>query len=794
MNASSITSRLPLPHWVSGYRRADLRGDLTAGVTVAAMLVPQSMAYAVLAGLPPSVGLAAATLPLVAYALIGTSRQLAVGPVAIASLLTASALAPLVDEGSVGYLTAAALLALMVGAVHLLLGALRLGAVANLLSHSVLVGFTAAAAIVIGASQVKHLLGVSLPRTDDVIATMRELSRVMGDIHGPTAAIGAGSIVALLALRRFVPMVPGALVVVAASTAIVGVFGLGSTAERTGVATVGTIPGSLPSFGLPAFDGGLMRSLVTAAVIITLVGFVESMAVAGVYARRSGYALDPNRELIGLGAANLTAGAFGGYPVTGGFSRTAVNATAGARTQVASLVTAGLVLVTLAVFTPLLSSLPQATLGAIIVVAVVNLVDVGEMRRLVRVSPTDAAPLATAFLATLAFGIEVGLGVAIAVSVLVVFARSSKPHVAHLGRIPGTTNYRNIERFASALTVDGVRALRVDAPLSFVNAATIARSLMDAADAITPGPGGRRTLVLDCSAIGSIDATGAGMLASLADDLADRGIALRLADVKGPVRDALRRAGLWQRLDGHVHPTTHHAVVEAAGGHPDPIELDCLDEREASRHSATRPAAVSATGGGDGESGDVWSQLVHSHDRFAEAHCDGAVAPHRPAAAVLACSDARVPPTLLFGRSPGELFVVRLAGNVASPEAIASLTFATEYLGTGQVVVLGHTSCGAIEAALAGTDDPALQPLLASLAIGDGSAERPRSPDDAARAHVANTLTLLATHSGPLGRSIRAGKVALRGVVHDLRTGHLDDVAAPIDIPIDTPTPSGGTP
>ncbi len=546
---------LPAASWLRSYDRADLRPDLAAGITIAAMLVPQGMAYALLAGLPPEVGLYAATVPVLVYALLGTSRQLAVGPVAIVSLLTASALAPIVEEGSASYLAAAAVLALLVGVIHLVLGFGRLGFLVNLLSHSVLVGFTAAAAIIIGFSQVKHVLGVAVPRQEQFVDTVRAVGEQFGDIHGPTLVIGIASLVVLLAAKRVMPRLPAALLVVAGSTLAVDLLDL----EAEGVAVVGDIPDSLPVFGIPDASGSLIADLVVAAVVITVVGFMESIAVAKVYARRHRYDLDPDQELIGLGAANVASGLFGGYPVTGGFSRTAVNDTAGARTPLASVVTAVLVLITIALLTPLLVSLPKAALGAVIMVAVAGLIDVGEMRHIASVKRSDLIGMGVAFVATLALGIEIGIALAVVASMLVVFARMSRPHTAVLGRIDGTTSYRNISRFPEAVVPRDVTVLRIDASLSFVNAANVKATLIAAADAAPAA------VVLDASGINDIDATGVEALRDVLTECADRGVPLHIADVKGPVRDVLHRSGLWTELADRLHPTTHDGVEAALG-------------------------------------------------------------------------------------------------------------------------------------------------------------------------------------------------------------------------------------
>ncbi|MEQ9164589.1 MAG: SulP family inorganic anion transporter, partial [Ilumatobacter fluminis] len=354
-----------------------------------------------------------------------------------------------------------------------------------------------------------------------------------------------------------------------------------------GVKTVGEIPSSLPAFGLPDLDTGTMGSLIGTAFVITLVGFMESIAVAKVYARRHRYDVDANQELIGLGASNVASGLFGGYPVTGGFSRTAVNDTAGARTPLASIVTAILILLTVLFLTPLFSSLPNAALGAIIIVAVVNLIDIGEMRHIAQVKRSDLIGLSVAFVATLVLGIELGILVAVVASMLVVFARMSKPHSAVLGQIPGTTSYRNVERFPEASVTDGVRVVRIDAALSFVNAQHVKKLLLGEADATSGGD--VRALVVDCSGINDIDATGVEALSEILVELDERQVDIHLCDVKGPVRDVLRRSGLWDRLDGRIHATAAMAVDAVAhpGTLPESLRSLGIDERHDERPADT---------------------------------------------------------------------------------------------------------------------------------------------------------------------------------------------------------------
>ena len=527
--------------------------------------MPQAMAYALLAGLPPQVGLYASTVPLVAYAIFGTSRQLGIGPVAIDSLLVASALAPLVAQGTAPYIAAAALLAVMVGTIHLLLGASRLGFLANFLSHSVLVGFTAAAALVIGLSQAKHLFGISTQTKEHFHETVVEVIANLPDANIATLAVSIGACIALIALKRLVPMVPAALVVVIGSILAVKLFGL----ENRGVSVVGDIPESLPAFGLPTFDGSLVANLSGAAMVIAIVGFVESIASGKVYARRHRYELRPNRELVGLGAANVAAGLFGGYPIAGSFSRTAVNDTAGARTPISLLITAGVVLATLAFLTPLFTSLPNAALAAIIIVAISGLVDIAEMRRVARIKRSDLVGLGVAFFATLALGIQLGILVAVIASMLVVFARMSVPHVAVLGRVLGTTTYRNVDRFPEVETFDGIRIVRVDAAVSFVNAVNVKRLLLTNAEALNEQP---RALILNASGINDLDATGAEMFREVLADMVERGVSLHLAEVKGPVRDVLRNADLWDTLGERVHASTFEAVEAIRTAKPGAVD------------------------------------------------------------------------------------------------------------------------------------------------------------------------------------------------------------------------------
>ncbi|QSB13204.1 sulfate permease [Natronosporangium hydrolyticum] len=561
---SGLARLVPLAAWLPGYHRGTLRHDLVAGLTVAVMLVPQSMAYAVLAGLPPQAGLYASVVPLLVYALLGSSGSLAVGPVAITALLTGAALAPLADGDPVRYAGLAAALALLVGAVQLLLGLLRLGALVSLLSHSVLVGFTGAAAVVIAVSQLPALLGVTAGRSDSLPGAVRSLAPSLSGLHWPTLAVAVGSLGALLVLRRVARRLPGPLIVVAAVTAISAGWGLAGA----GVSVLGPVPAGLPAPELPRLGAEDLVALLPAAVAIGLISYLEGIAVAKALAAKAGQPIRPTQELIAVGAANLSAGVWQAFPVAGGFSRSAVNFAAGSRTPWAGVVAALLVALTAVLLTPAFAQLPQAVLAAIVVVAVAGLIDYREAGRVWRTRRLDGITVALTFVVTLGFGVEPGLAVGVLFSLAVFVARSARPHIAELGRRAGTTSYRNTARYPDLVTDPEVLVVRVDGPLYFANAELVTSQVQQLAQARPE----LRSVVLDASGIGDIDADGVDALRRLRYRLADRSVTLRLATVRGPVRDVLDRAGLWRELTtaGAIHPEIAAAVTAGEGTAAEP--------------------------------------------------------------------------------------------------------------------------------------------------------------------------------------------------------------------------------
>ena len=552
---NKLLKQIPLVASLRGYSRVDLRGDLSGGLTTAVMLVPQAMAYAMLAGLPPIVGLYASTVPLVIYALLGTSRQLAVGPVAIVSLMVAVSAGALVSPGSAEYMACAVLLAALVGLIQLVMGLIRLGFVVNFLSHPVISGFTSAAALVIGLSQLQYLLGIDLPR-GHVYLTLLNVARRLGEIDPVTLAIGGGAMGLLLLLKQLKPAFPGALAVVALGTLAVWLLGL-----ETRVAIVGAVPAGLPALSLPTWSWTLIQQLSPSALAISMVGFMESFAVAKSFARKNRYEIDANKELIGLGAANLGGGLLSGYPVTGGFSRTAVNAQAGARTGLAAVITAAVIAGTLLVLTPLFYYLPRSVLAAIIMAAVFGLVDAAEVKHLYRVKRSDLALQLLTFVATLSLGIEPGILLGIGASLLLHVLRTTRPHTAVLGRLPGTHVYRNVARHPEAEQIEGLLLVRFDAQFYFGNV-TFLKDKIQRLLAAQPGP--VQAVVINASSINQIDSSADGALHEIVADLRDEGVEIYFAEVRGPVRDVMNRSG-FDRLLGEDHfSQTMRGAVELA--------------------------------------------------------------------------------------------------------------------------------------------------------------------------------------------------------------------------------------
>ena len=555
-----------LPDWLRRYQSAWLAGDMTAGLIVTVMLIPQSLAYALLAGLPPEVGLYASILPMVAYALIGSSMTLAVGPVAVASLMTASALQPLAASGSAEYLAMAVQLSLLSGAMLLAFGALRLGFLAHFLSHPVISGFITGSAVLIAVGQLKHLMGVQVAG-NNVFETIHALINAIAQTNPVTFLLGLGSVVFLWAARRFMATALSKMgvsakaaelasklapmVAVIVSTALVAVFRLDETA---GVSVVGAVPQGLPAFGFPMPDWSALGPLWLPALLISLVGFVESVSVAQSLALKREQRIKPDRELLGLGAANVASALSGGYPVTGGFARSVVNFSAGANTPLAGVISAALMAMVIAWMTGLFHYLPHAVLAATIIVAVSSLVDTKTLKEAWHYDRADAFSLLATALGVVAFGVEAGILMGVALSLGVLVWRSSHPHMAVVGRVPGTEHFRSVERHRVE-TVPGLLALRVDESLYFANAALVE----DHVESLLVQDPSIKRVLLACAAVNQIDATALGVLTQMEHSLRKRGIELALAEVKGPVMDRLKDTLLGKKLEGRIYLSLHEA-------------------------------------------------------------------------------------------------------------------------------------------------------------------------------------------------------------------------------------------
>ncbi|CUR44661.1 Sulfate permease [Alloalcanivorax xenomutans] len=561
-----LPSWLPASRWLADYQRRDLSADGLAAVIVTLMLIPQSLAYALLAGVPAQMGLYASILPLVAYALFGSSRTLAVGPVAVISLMTAATAGQVAGGDSATFLLATTVLALLSGLMLVGMGLLRLGWVANLLSHSVIGGFISASGLLIAASQLKHLLGIPL-HGDTLWALGASLLAQTGRIQWTTVILGLltlaflfwarSGLKSLLARTRLsasaADLVSKAAPVLAVILTTLAVEGL--DLRRAGVATVGAIPGGLPALSLPAFDAELWRALLLPALLISLIGFVESVSVAQTLAAKRRQRIDSNAELTGLGMANLASAVSGGFPVTGGFSRSVVNFDAGARSPLAGILTAMGIALTALFFTPWFQALPKATLAATIIVAVLSLVDLGALARTWRYSRADGLAMAVTMAGVLLMGVEVGVIAGVLSSLLLFLWRTGQPHVAELGQVPGTEHFRNVQRHQVQVS-PSVLSLRVDESLYFANARHLEDQIYDC---VMQRPQIRHVVLL-CSAVNQIDASALDSLESLNQRLGDAGVTLHLSEVKGPVMDRLRRSPFPKHLHGRIFLTHFDAL------------------------------------------------------------------------------------------------------------------------------------------------------------------------------------------------------------------------------------------
>ena len=557
---------LPILTWGKTYNKSALTNDMVAALIVTIMLIPQSLAYALLAGLPPEAGLYASIAPILFYAIFGTSRALAVGPVAVVSLMTAAALGKIVDQGTAGYAVAALSLAFLSGSILLAMGVFRLGFVANFLSHPVIAGFITASGVLIATSQLKHILGIK-GEGENLIDMVHGLITHISEVNFITLTIGVLATAFLFWVRKGLkPFLrkmgvvgtladvltkAGPVAGVVVTTLAVWLFGL---ADK-GVAIVGAVPQSLPPLTMPSFSPELFKQLLLPAFLISIIGFVESISVAQTLAAKKRQRIDPDQELIGLGTANLGAAFTGGFPVTGGFSRSVVNFDAGAETPAAGAYTAVGLAIAAVALTPLIYFLPKATLAATIIVAVLSLVDFSILKRSWAYSKADFAAVLATIVLTLAMGVEIGVSAGVGLSILLHLYKSSKPHIAEVGLVPGTEHFRNILRH-KVETTPSVVNLRVDESLYFANARFLEDKIYDR----VARDKGVCHVVLQCCAINEIDLSALESLETINSRLSEMDVKLHLSEVKGPVMDVLKRAHFLSELTGKVYLSQFEAA------------------------------------------------------------------------------------------------------------------------------------------------------------------------------------------------------------------------------------------
>ena len=562
-----LKGTLPILGWLPDYDPADLRGDAMAGLTVGVMLIPQGMAYAVIADLPPIYGLYAGLLPLLAYPLFGTSRHLSFGPSAIDMVVVAAGVGALAQTGTPRYVALAIVLTAMVGLMQIAMGFAHFGFVATLLSRPVITGLTTAAALIISFSQLGNVLGMELGRSQYVHILLWEALRRIGEVDLATCAVSGGSIAVLVGLRRGLPRWPEALVVVIAGAFVSWLFEW----DAAGIEVIGTIPQGLPGFDFPALGSVDLRNLLPAALTLALVQFMKNISLARVFAARHKYTVDANRELIGMGAANLAGSFFSGIPASGSFSRSAVNEQAGARTALANIFAATIIALTLLFLTPLFYYLPMAVLGAIIMVAAFGLIDAEEVRDLFHTRQRDGYIGVFTAACVLLVGIQEGILLGIVATMLGMLYRISRPNMAELGHVPGTRLFRDRDRFEQAVRIEGILILRVDASFSFANAEYFRDFILEKSKRDGEPV---RDVVIDGTSINDLDTTATDALRSVIQVLEERGIELYLTGLIGPVREVMVRSGLIDELGSeHFWMGPHDAVVhvleqrdEADGG------------------------------------------------------------------------------------------------------------------------------------------------------------------------------------------------------------------------------------
>lgn len=547
---------IPILEWLPNYKKSQLKGDITAGITVSIILIPQGIAYAMIAGLPPIYGLYAALIPQIIYAIFGSSYQVAVGPVAMDSLIVATGVSALALRGSEGYVSTAILLALMVGTIQFLMGIFRLGFVVNFLSKPVISGFASAVAMLIGLNQFKNLFGVEFIQSDEIHILLKDIFERVNLLNQNTTIIGLISCAIIIIFRKINRKIPNAIIVVGLGIILMKYFGN----YFTDVAIVKDIPSGLPSFSIPVIDISLLNELFPAAITLVMIGYLEIISIGKTLeAKQDKYNIRPNQELVALGLSNLIGSFFKSYPITASFSRSAINQESGGTAGISAFVSVIMVIITLLFLTPVFYYLPRTILASIIVVAVFNLIQIKEAKRLWKVSKFDFWLMIATFLATLFLNIELGVLVGVALSLIVLIFRTSRPYVAELGKVPNSNFYRNRDRFKDVIIEDEILVFRFDSQLFYANASYFREKLEEMSDRKGKA---LKLIVIDAESINRVDSTGIDMLKERVTYYQKRGITFYFAGVKGPVRDDLFRGGMLEVIDiNHFFMRANGAVT-----------------------------------------------------------------------------------------------------------------------------------------------------------------------------------------------------------------------------------------
>lgn len=537
-----IKNHIPILLWLPNYKKSWFKSDLFAGLTVGVILIPQGIAYAIIAGLPPIYGLYTAMIPQVVYTILGTSRQLSVGPAAMDSLIVASGIGLLASVGSEHFIVLSILLAFMVGFFQFIFGVFRLGFLVNFLSKPVISGFTSGSAIIIGMNQIGNLLGMKVDRSNQMQSLFTEIIDKLADIHWASALTGLVAIILILGIKKINEKVPGSLVVVVLGILSAYLFKL----DLKGVTILGDIPQGLPEFVIPTFDMAFMEELSGLALTLGLIGFMEAISIAkSIEVKHNSYRVEPNKELVALGFSNMIGSFFQTYPATGGFARTAVNDQSGAKTPLSSLIAALVIALSLLFLTPAFSFLPKSILAAIIIVAAYGLLDFSLPKNLLIYNIRDLIILNSTLLMTIFVGIKEGILFGIVLSLIMLIYKSTKPHIAVLGQVPGTHFYRNVKRFDDVIVQEKVLIVRFDAQLYFANTQYFKDKLKEFA---SEKGSALELLIIDGESLNALDSSAIYALDEIHDYFTSRGITIVFTGLKGPVRDAMVKSKLMKKI------------------------------------------------------------------------------------------------------------------------------------------------------------------------------------------------------------------------------------------------------